>query len=221
MKTKKIKDNEDIKYKEDTTRACFPNSWCNQPPLFSNSKNQWQFQNPLDKRISKLSFRQAKNGLQLRSGSHGISLTVMDDCHGQLSWMTFMDDFHDVGSWFKIFLHIVYWRTDRQTLVLDKLLSRLKSKTHHFLYCLRRQFLSGHVDDAEAPKLGLSADDFNSSGKNPTLPCLFLILLMIFLVPWSSILSWYGTLWIKDHRSLHLSKSKFSRVPTYIGNTYG
>ena len=98
MKTKKIKDNEDIKYKEDTTRACFPNSWCNQPPLFSNSKNQWQFQNPLDKRISKLSFRQAKNGLQLRSGSHGISLTVMDDW---LSWTTFMDDFH---GWLSLML---------------------------------------------------------------------------------------------------------------------
>ena len=44
-------------------------------------------------------------------------MTFMDDFHGwlswTLSWTTFMDDFH--GSWFKQFLHIVYWQTDWQT----------------------------------------------------------------------------------------------------------
>ena len=54
---------------------------------------------------------QAKNGLQLQSGCHGLLWTFMDcprlswtvlnyyglswtimDCHGWLSWMTFMDD---------------------------------------------------------------------------------------------------------------------------------
>ena len=54
-----------------------------------------------------------------------LSWTVMDDFHGWLSWMTFMDDFTKF-SWLKLFLHIVYGQTDRLTLVLVKSLSRLK-----------------------------------------------------------------------------------------------
>ena len=42
--------------------------------------------------------KQAKNGLQSRSGCHGLSWPVKDDFHGLLSWITLMmtvkDDCH-------------------------------------------------------------------------------------------------------------------------------
>ena len=75
--------------------------------------------------------KQAENGLQSRSGYHGLSwMTFMDDCHRQLSSMTFMDNFHGWLSWltfmddfhgwldfavYKLFLYIADRLTDRQT----------------------------------------------------------------------------------------------------------
>ena len=46
-------------------------------------------------------------------GYHGLSLTVIDDFHSWLSWMTFMDDFHGRLSW--MILYIDYWVTNYLT----------------------------------------------------------------------------------------------------------
>ena len=72
-------------------------------------------------------------------GWHGwlVWMTGIDDWHGWPAWMTGMDDWHGwlawmTGmDWFKLFLQVVYRRTDgltdRRTLVPLKSLSRLKS----------------------------------------------------------------------------------------------
>ena len=49
--------------------------------------------------------------------AYSCDLAVMDDFHGLLSWMTFMDD------WTLLFISYFYILiTDRQTLVIIKLL---------------------------------------------------------------------------------------------------
>ena len=89
--------------------------------------------------------KQAENGLQSRSGWHGLSwMTLMDDCHGHHPWMTLMDlmdDFHGWLSWMTgmdyprllmvadlSYFHILfsYGLTDRQTDLHWYLLSRYR-----------------------------------------------------------------------------------------------
>ena len=67
--------------------------------------------------------------LQSLSGCHGLSWPVMDDFHGWLSWMTFLDDFHG------FYILIMDRQTERQTLLL-----RLKMCNSLLLFEWRLQY---------------------------------------------------------------------------------